>query len=160
MLAFLNTCVYNNQAADGGLAQLVRALASHARGHWFESSSLHQKKRKRYKSTSSFSFWYGIQTTGLERRLLATCRGHVPTAVAFPQKSESIPARSAAPFLSPPKNKRGTKVPLPFLFGMVFRLLDSKGGTWRHAGDMSQPPWLFRRKASPSRHEVPLLIRS
>ena len=27
----------------GGLAQLVRALASHARGHWFESSSLHQK---------------------------------------------------------------------------------------------------------------------
>ena len=26
----------------GGLAQLVRALASHARGHWFESSSLHQ----------------------------------------------------------------------------------------------------------------------
>ena len=28
----------------GGLAQLVRALASHARGHWFESSSLHQNE--------------------------------------------------------------------------------------------------------------------
>ena len=28
---------------DGGLAQLVRAPASHAGGHWFESSSLHQK---------------------------------------------------------------------------------------------------------------------
>ena len=28
---------------QGGLAQLVRAPASHAGGHWFESSSLHQK---------------------------------------------------------------------------------------------------------------------
>ena len=27
----------------GGLAQLVRAPASHAGGHWFESSSLHHK---------------------------------------------------------------------------------------------------------------------
>ena len=27
---------------NGGLAQLVRAPASHAGGHWFESSSLHQ----------------------------------------------------------------------------------------------------------------------
>ena len=27
---------------------------------------------------------------GLERRLLATCRWHVATAVAFPQKSESV----------------------------------------------------------------------
>ena len=31
--------VYKRQ----GLAQLVRAPASHAGGHWFESSSLHQK---------------------------------------------------------------------------------------------------------------------
>ena len=30
-------------AEYGGLAQLVRAPASHAGGHWFESSSLHQK---------------------------------------------------------------------------------------------------------------------
>ena len=28
----------------GGLAQLVRAPASHAGGHWFESSSLHHEK--------------------------------------------------------------------------------------------------------------------
>ena len=28
---------------NGGLAQLVRAPASHAGGHWFESSSLHHK---------------------------------------------------------------------------------------------------------------------
>ena len=28
----------------GGLAQLVRAPASHAGGHWFESSSLHHQK--------------------------------------------------------------------------------------------------------------------
>ena len=37
-----------------------------------------------------FFFGIGIQTNGLERRLLATCRWHVATAVAFPQKSESI----------------------------------------------------------------------
>ena len=30
-------------AEYGGLAQLVRAPASHAGGHWFESSSLHQE---------------------------------------------------------------------------------------------------------------------
>ena len=29
---------------QGGLAQLVRAPASHAGGHWFESSSLHHEK--------------------------------------------------------------------------------------------------------------------
>jgi len=29
-------------------------------------------------------------------------------------------------------------------------LLDSKGGSWQHAGGMLQPPWLFRRKASPA----------
>jgi hypothetical protein len=28
-------------ARNGRLAQLVRARASHARGHWFESSSVH-----------------------------------------------------------------------------------------------------------------------
>ena len=32
------------QIKDGGLAQLVRAPASHAGGHWFESSSLHHRK--------------------------------------------------------------------------------------------------------------------
>ena len=33
-------CIITKQV-DGGLAQLVRAPASHAGGHWFESSSLH-----------------------------------------------------------------------------------------------------------------------
>ena len=32
----------NRSRSYGGLAQLVRAPASHAGGHWFESSSLHQ----------------------------------------------------------------------------------------------------------------------
>ena len=77
------------RVTNGGLAQLVRAPASHAGGHWFESSSLHQIKMTRTKFVS-FLFWYGIQTAGLERRLLATCRWHVATAVAFPQKSESL----------------------------------------------------------------------
>ena len=34
---------WNRSRPFGGLAQLVRAPASHAGGHWFESSSLHQK---------------------------------------------------------------------------------------------------------------------
>ena len=33
----------NGRSARGRLAQLVRALASHARGHWFESSTAHQR---------------------------------------------------------------------------------------------------------------------
>ena len=33
----------NRSRSYGGLAQLVRAPASHAGGHWFESSSLHHK---------------------------------------------------------------------------------------------------------------------
>ena len=33
----------NRSRSYGGLAQLVRAPASHAGGHWFESSSLHQE---------------------------------------------------------------------------------------------------------------------
>ena len=32
------------RVTNGGLAQLVRAPASHAGGHWFESSSLHHRK--------------------------------------------------------------------------------------------------------------------
>ena len=30
-----------SSCASGPLAQLARALASHARGHWFESSTVH-----------------------------------------------------------------------------------------------------------------------
>ena len=44
---FLKRCaiiwVFAAMRQAGGLAQLVRAPASHAGGHWFESSSLHQK---------------------------------------------------------------------------------------------------------------------
>jgi len=29
-------------------------------------------------------------------------------------------------------------------------LLDSKGGSWQLSGGQLQPPWLFRRKASPT----------
>ncbi|MBE7005726.1 MAG: hypothetical protein E7424_01070 [Ruminococcaceae bacterium] len=36
-----------------------------------------------------------------------------------------------------------------FLFGMGIWKVDSKGGTWRQSGGLSQPPWLFRRKANP-----------
>lgn len=38
-----------------------------------------------------------------------------------------------------------------FFIGTVFQITDSKGGSWRCAGGTPQPPWLFRRKASPSR---------
>jgi len=30
-------------------------------------------------------------------------------------------------------------------------LLDLKGGSWQQSGGLSQPTWLFRRKASPTR---------
>ena len=42
----------------GGLAQLVRAPASHAGGHWFESSSLHQNP---WKPCVSKGFCYSPQ---------------------------------------------------------------------------------------------------
>jgi len=37
-----------------------------------------------------FLVWYGYLEDGFERRLLATVRWTVATAVAFPQKSESV----------------------------------------------------------------------
>ena len=43
----------------GGLAQLVRAPASHAGGHWFESSSLHQK-HPISKEIGCFYFFYWL----------------------------------------------------------------------------------------------------
>ena len=39
---------------SGGLAQLVRALASHARGRWFESISLHHVESAMYRCASAF----------------------------------------------------------------------------------------------------------
>ncbi len=47
----------------GGLAQLVRAPASHAGGHWFESSSLHHPQSvvpQRIGAFSFTSFWKNI----------------------------------------------------------------------------------------------------
>ena len=41
---------------NGGLAQLVRAPASHAGGHWFESSSLHQEESLEPQGFEDFSF--------------------------------------------------------------------------------------------------------
>ena len=34
--------------------------------------------------------------------------------------------------------------------------MDSKGGSWQQSGGLLQPPWLFRRKASPG---PPLLLK-
>ena len=45
-----------------------------------------KKREDRSKRTELFE----RKTKWLERRLLATCRWHVVTAVAFPQESESI----------------------------------------------------------------------
>ena len=61
-------------------------------------------KNSHPKRDGCFLFWYGIPDIGLERRLLATCRWQVATAVAFPQKSESIPAEGRS-FLSSTRNK-------------------------------------------------------
>ena len=36
-----------------------------------------------------------------------------------------------------------------FLIGTVFTRRGSKAGTWRQSGGLSQPAWLFRRKAIP-----------
>ena len=41
---FFQNCVIIHYVPLGGLAQLVRAPASHAGGRWFESISLHQTK--------------------------------------------------------------------------------------------------------------------
>ena len=47
-------------AQYGGLAQLVRAPASHAGGHWFESSSLHHEKHLISKEIRCFSNYFRI----------------------------------------------------------------------------------------------------
>ena len=36
-----------------------------------------------------------------------------------------------------------------FLFKKWWAKMDSKGGSWQQSGGLLQPPWLFRRKASP-----------
>lgn len=44
--------------ANGGLAQLARALAWHARGHEFEPRILHQTRNSRMISCGCFASWY------------------------------------------------------------------------------------------------------
>ena len=55
---------------------------------------------------------------------------------------------------TPPKEMTTHRVVISF--GMVFRQMDSKGGSWRYASGIPQPPWLFRRKASPFVSTTPL----
>src|SRR3954454_24182527 len=47
----LQTCRVIRLPESGRLAQLVRALASHARGHWFKSSIAHRPDRPRPRRT-------------------------------------------------------------------------------------------------------------
>ena len=37
-----------------------------------------------------------------------------------------------------------------FYFGMGIWVVDSKGGSWRQSGGLSQPPWLRRSEVNPS----------
>ena len=54
----------------GGLAQLVRAPASHAGGHWFESSSLHQKVPDFVRNQELFLFMLSNSDAAFGRFLL------------------------------------------------------------------------------------------
>ena len=54
----------------GGLAQLVRAPASHAGGHWFESSSLHQKVPDFVRNQELFLFISSNSDVAFSRFLL------------------------------------------------------------------------------------------
>ncbi len=49
----------NRSRSYGGLAQLVRAPASHAGGHWFESSSLHQENPLEPQGSEGFFLPFG-----------------------------------------------------------------------------------------------------
>ena len=63
----------------GGLAQLVRAPASHAGGHWFESSSLHQNLTS--SEVRFFLFSAKGKTSCLSRK--KTKRGNGKTVPSF-----------------------------------------------------------------------------
>ena len=56
---------------NGGLAQLVRAPASHAGGHWFESSSLHQKVPDFVRNQELFLF---MSSSGVKFFVLLFCK--------------------------------------------------------------------------------------
>ncbi len=48
-----------------------------------------------------------------------------------------------------PHQKRETPFGVSRFCVWAFGKADSKGGSWRQSGGLSQPPWLFRRKANP-----------
>jgi len=48
-----------------------------------------QTQAKHHPISDGVLLWYGHSDGGFESRLLATCRWHVATGVAFPQKSKS-----------------------------------------------------------------------
>ena len=85
------------RVTNGGLAQLVRAPASHAGGHWFESSSLHQKRSSPYGGLLFLSVELGLEQSG------------------GPQTAKNMPvacflARGSRVQQSPPKKKDHRKV--------------------------------------------------
>ena len=50
----------------------------------------------------------------------------------------------------PPTKEESTRVcSLLFYAQILVGAVDSKAGSWQHAGCMLQPAWLFRRKANP-----------
>ena len=57
----------------GGLAQLVRAPASHAGGHWFESSSLHQEKPWKPCVSKVFLVFDDFSVSAYDGRFAALC---------------------------------------------------------------------------------------
>ena len=69
-----------------GFSSAGRAPALQAGGQRFDPANLHQIHvvKSEYREARAKE----ILSNGIERRLLATCRWHVATAVAFPQKSD------------------------------------------------------------------------
>ena len=95
-------------AAYGGLAQLVRARASHARGHAFESHSLHHaaasvslrrffcKKREKALDKATFICYSSICSAGvahLVERHLAKVEVASSSLVARSIKEENVPEK-------------------------------------------------------------------
>ena len=75
--------MYNTSIS--GCSSVGRARGLGPRGRWFETSHSDQPPKPPIWAASAVI----SSLTGLERRLLATVRWTVATAVAFPQKSET-----------------------------------------------------------------------
>ena len=71
---------------NGRLAQLVEHLLDVQR----VSGSSPLSSTKEHMPSQTVCVLFVLADKGLERRLLAGCRWHAATAVAFPQKSESV----------------------------------------------------------------------